>query len=69
MNGMPIYEYKCKSCGEEFDALRRLRDDDRDVECPKCHERNAQRKISLSAFEGAIKGGGCGHNHGPMKFG
>jgi putative FmdB family regulatory protein len=65
---MPIYEYECQSCGEEFDALRRINDDDRDVECPYCHEKNAERKMSLPSFEGAGGKGGCG-GHSPMRFG
>lgn len=65
---MPIYEYECQTCGIEFDALRKFSDDDRDVECPDCHEKNAERKISLVATDGAVKGG-CGGYRGPMRFG
>ena len=31
---MPIYEYRCKGCGEKFEALVFNRDDK--VSCPKC---------------------------------
>jgi putative FmdB family regulatory protein len=66
---MPIYEYECQSCGEDFDALRRIRDDDREVECPCCHEKNAERKISLPSLEGTAGAGNCGSGRGPIRFG
>jgi putative FmdB family regulatory protein len=69
---MPIYDYECKSCGESFDALRRLSDDDHTVECPYCHEKNAERKMSLSGLDTLGKGGsGCGGGgrRGSMRFG
>lgn len=65
---MPIYEYDCRTCGTEFDALRKFSDDDRDVECPYCLEKNSERKISLVASDGVAKGG-CGPIRGPMRFG
>jgi putative FmdB family regulatory protein len=46
---MPIYEYTCRSCGENFDQLRNVNDLDSDVECPKCQKKNASRKMSLTA--------------------
>jgi putative FmdB family regulatory protein len=67
---MPIYEYECQTCGADFDALRRISDDDKDVECPYCHEKNAERQISLTSFDGAGSKGGCGGgSHGSMRFG
>jgi putative FmdB family regulatory protein len=33
---MPIYEYQCRLCGHGFEMLRRMKDADTDVECPKC---------------------------------
>ena len=66
---MPIYEYQCRSCGTTFDALRSLRDSDREVECPRCKEKNAERRISLTASDGATAKSGCGGGRGPMRFG
>jgi putative FmdB family regulatory protein len=62
---MPIYEYQCQNCGEEFDLLRSVKDEDRDVECPYCHEKEAERRMSLTTASEALKkfsgnaGGGC----------
>ena len=45
---MPIYEYKCVSCGKQFDLLRRMRQADEPVTCPSCHN-GAQRVLSVFA--------------------
>lgn len=52
---MPIYEYQCATCGEEFTAIRRITDDTVPA-CPKCGADKVQKKISLSAFH--LKGSG-----------
>jgi putative FmdB family regulatory protein len=59
---MPIYEYRCQSCDHKFEMLRNIRDNDNDVECPECHERQAERRISLSSlgeFLRSLAGTGC----------
>ena len=63
---MPIYEYTCRNCGEDFDLLRSVKDDDRDVECPYCRERDAERRMSVTTAKDTLKtfnrswgGGGC----------
>lgn len=33
---MPIYKYQCPKCGEEIQELKRLKDADKVVRCPKC---------------------------------
>ena len=66
---MPIYDYVCRSCGEKFDALRKLKDDDRDVECPRCHEKNASRAVSLTAADPRSLKTACGVPGRPLRFG
>ncbi|HDH57406.1 MAG TPA: zinc ribbon domain-containing protein [Bacteroidetes bacterium] len=51
---MPIYEYRCPSCGHLFELLRSFADKD-EVVCPQCGE-PAQRL--LSAGTGFIIKGG-----------
>ncbi len=52
---MPIYEYVCKSCHHEFEALQKLSDDPlRD--CPKCNQSALQKKISAAGFRLAGSG-------------
>ena len=42
---MPIYEYTCPSCGNEFEKI--LKAGSANPPCPKC-EAETEKKISLS---------------------
>lgn len=70
---MPIYEYRCESCGENFEELVPARVDDSTVPCPRCGEHHAKRKLSTFATSGGGGGGrvssgggggGCGGGRG-----
>ena len=50
---MPIYEYVCQTCGNEFEKIVGFSDPA--PPCPAC-EGEVKKKISLSAFH--LKGGG-----------
>ncbi len=45
---MPIYEYKCRDCGDEFEALVRKSDT---PSCPKCSSTELERLLSLPALK------------------
>lgn len=52
---MPIYEYVCTSCGNEFEAMQKFSDAPlTDCECGESG--TVERKLSLAAFQ--LKGGG-----------
>ena len=52
---MPIYEYICHACGEEFEALQKFSDAPlKSCQCGK--NGSVERKLSLSAFH--LQGGG-----------
>ena len=51
---MPIYEYRCQDCSQEFERMQRFSDPPVDT-CPKCSG-PVQRLISRSAFH--LKGSG-----------
>ncbi len=55
---MPIYEYRCASCGEKFDELLPMGTTDAPP-CPGCGAVKADRLVSLVART-AGDGGGCG---------
>ncbi len=40
---MPVYQYRCRECGELFESLRDISADDKEVECPKCGGKNPRR--------------------------
>ena len=52
---MPIYEYRCDSCGEELEKLQRM-SEDKLVDCPACEKPELRKLISAAAFR--LKGGG-----------
>jgi putative FmdB family regulatory protein len=43
---MPIYEYICQDCQQEFDALRSMSQADLPMACSKCGGEKIKRKIS-----------------------
>ena len=51
---MPVYEYQCQSCGNQFE-LRQKFSDPPASECPSC-KGEVKKMISSAAF--ALKGGG-----------
>ena len=52
---MPIYEYRCDSCGHELEKLQRISDDPL-KDCPECAEPALRRLISPAGFR--LKGSG-----------
>ncbi|MYD44602.1 MAG: zinc ribbon domain-containing protein [Gammaproteobacteria bacterium] len=52
---MPIYEYQCRECGHEFEAMQKM-SDPKLTDCPECAETALIKKISAVAFR--LKGGG-----------
>ena len=67
---MPIYEYACKSCGNEFETLVRASDT---PSCSQCSSTDLEKKLSVFATQAsgsaqaAAPGpcGSCGHPGGP----
>jgi putative FmdB family regulatory protein len=54
---MPIYEYRCNDCAEDFEALVRSMSSNGDVHCPSCGSSQVKKAISLF---GAATGGSRG---------
>ena len=52
---MPIYEYQCKSCGHEFEAIQKISEDPL-KECPACGDLELNKLVSAAGFR--LKGGG-----------
>ena len=36
---MPLYEYKCDKCGQQYEAIKRLSQRQEDDQCPSCRGR------------------------------
>ncbi|MBM3135862.1 MAG: zinc ribbon domain-containing protein [Chloroflexi bacterium] len=54
---MPIYEYRCQACGEEFEKLVRSSAEADQVECPRCHQVRVKRRLSLFGLGGSARSG------------
>ena len=68
---MPLYEYACKACANQFEALVRASDT---PACPACHSTTIERKLSVfAAHTGGAPArvtspgpcGSCGDPRGP----
>ena len=65
---MPIYEYLCESCGQNYEQLRRMSEADNSLQCPSCSSSDVHRKLSAFATTSGSPdsapsaGGGCGMN-------
>lgn len=53
---MPIYEYRCESCEEEFEDLVRMSTPDEEIECPSCGAHRAKRLLSLTSSHSGTPG-------------
>jgi len=52
---MPIYEYQCATCHQQYDLLQKMSDAP-DTMCPHCHKNTAVRLVSAAGFQ--LKGSG-----------
>jgi len=67
---MPIFEYECATCGNEFETLVRA---GAAAECPGCGSTDLEKKLSVparpvsraEAAQAAGPCGMCGHPDGP----
>ena len=60
---MPIFEYKCKKCGEVFEAF--LASPKQKPKCPKCGSASLEKLISTFSAPAPKKDAReCGHSGG-----
>jgi len=68
---MPIFEYACRKCGQQFETLVRS---GADPDCPNCHSTALEKKLSVFSTAGsgadaenfpASPCATCGHPDGP----
>ncbi|QJR16312.1 FmdB family zinc ribbon protein [Usitatibacter palustris] len=52
---MPIYEYRCTSCGHEQEYLQKL-SDPAPTRCPKCSQESLTKMLTAAGFQ--LKGSG-----------
>ena len=66
---MPLFEYQCRACGEEFEALV---SSERKAECPECDSKDLEKLLadfSVGAAQSRAPSTGscgtCGEPRGP----
>lgn len=59
---MPIYEYRCTACNEDFSQLQKMGTGAAETLCPKCGSPEVQKLISACAVS---SGSGGAHASGP----
>jgi putative FmdB family regulatory protein len=52
---MPIYQYRCSSCGHEQEVLARMSDKPL-IKCPECGKRAMKKQVTAAGFQ--LKGTG-----------
>jgi putative FmdB family regulatory protein len=52
---MPIYAYKCASCGHQQDVLQKMSDQPLTV-CPQCNQASYAKQVTAAGFQ--LKGSG-----------
>jgi len=67
---MPLYEFRCPSCGEKFEEIVRVTQTDQ-VVCPECGGEKPERQMSVFATVGdssssfaSSSSSGCGGSSG-----
>jgi len=55
---MPVYEYQCEACGNNFELFVRSATQQVEPECPRCGSIKVKKAISLFGVGGA----GTGHD-------
>lgn len=57
---MPLYEYECKTCGQNFEKRLSFSQTDETQECPACRSRQTKKRLSTFASLGGTTGSGAG---------
>jgi putative FmdB family regulatory protein len=71
---MPLYEYHCTTCGDDFEKMVRFNETVTSPECPHCHSLETHKLISrvaaygtgLSSAASASSGSNC-KTSGPFR--
>ena len=64
---MPLYEYRCETCGQQFESYQRMTEVKKEEACPACGGRAAKVGISMFATKGTSSQGGSSCGGGPRR--
>jgi putative FmdB family regulatory protein len=63
---VPLYEYRCESCGHRFEVLQKVGEGPAGLRCPGCGTVELEKECST--FAGAVAGGSPGASCSPSRF-
>jgi putative FmdB family regulatory protein len=61
---MPLYEYRCTDCGQDFEKVVRFSEADLKPACPFCASTNTMKRISAVSVIGAGSSRSAGASSG-----
>jgi len=53
---MPLYEYLCRDCGQPFEKMVRMSEQEQTPVCPSCGSPDTRKQISTFASHGFSSG-------------
>lgn len=53
---MPLYEYHCSHCDQDFEKMVRFSEADQTPECPYCQGQETHKRVSSFATHGSSAG-------------
>lgn len=56
---MPVYEYRCRGCGKEFEQRVSMSTPTAEIACPGCKEQQAERIMSVFYGKGSSPSAGA----------
>jgi len=66
---MPIYEYRCRKCGEVFERFQKVNEGGDNLTCPYCGGRKPEKVLSsFSSSKGSESSSSCGPGGGSSRF-
>ena len=58
---MPIYEYRCRKCGEVFEKIQKMDEGGESLKCPYCGEWGPEKLLScFSSSKSSESTSSCG---------
>ena len=66
---MPIYEYRCRKCGEVFEKIQKVEEGAKSLKCPYCGAQKPEKVLSsFSSSKGSGSTSSCGPVGGSKRF-
>jgi len=65
---MPMYEYRCRKCGEVFERIMKVNARGDSLICPHCGEKRAEKILSMFSSSKGSDSSSCGPTGGSKRF-